>query len=486
MPSCHPRWREIDDKLESDDLARIVQRQVAQLDPQALHEAYRGAGKEAFDPVVLLQMVLYMKLKKIHSPAQWHEEARLNEAVQWLGCGYQPARRTWYDFRDRMEKCIDRLNDQLIVAAIDEGLMDPAVGVQDGTAFAACASRHRMVNDQTLAKRRSLLQDLIDGSLKENDTTPKWVPPTEAGRLDLAERMGIANEVLQQRKAANAQKSKEKRKDPAKIQVSLSDPEAPLGRDKMKVYRPLYTVQYVTEPTSHFILGYQCEASVTDAGTLAPMIDRVQKTVGGRLKSMLADAAYCSILDLQDCKQRNVELLAPVQTNSFSRPKKNTNGVGVSNRDQFQWDEDRQTYFCPAGHEMRYHSQQQKQRSGGRSLTQLRYHCSGEHCQSCRLASGCVSNPSRGRTVTRMEGQQLLDDQRAKMARPEIQEQYKVRGQTVELGFADVKGNRRCDRFHGRGLSRARTETGLMVLAQNLPRLDRLQRAAQNTCKTTT
>ena len=93
----------------------------------------------------MLQMVLYMKLKKIHSPAQWHEEARLNEAVQWLGYGYQPARRTWYDFRDRMEKYIDRLNDQLIRATIEEGLLNPEVGVQDGTSLAACAWRHRMV-----------------------------------------------------------------------------------------------------------------------------------------------------------------------------------------------------------------------------------------------------------------------------------------------------------------------------------------------------
>ena len=121
MPPSHSRWKEIDEKLEADHLARIVQRQVGQLGPQALHELYRGAGKRAFDPVAILQMVLYMKLKKIHSPAQWHEEARLNEAVQWLGYGYQPARRTWYDFRDRMEKYIDCLNDQLIQGAIEEG-----------------------------------------------------------------------------------------------------------------------------------------------------------------------------------------------------------------------------------------------------------------------------------------------------------------------------------------------------------------------------
>ena len=37
------------------------------------------------------------------------------------------------------------------------------------------------------------------------------------------------------------------------------------------------------------------------------------------------------------------------------------------------------------------------------------------------------------------------------MSQPEAKELYKLRGQTVELGFADAKGNRRFDRYHGRG-----------------------------------
>ena len=486
MPTSHSRWKEIDEKLERDDHARIVRRQVAQLDPQILRGVYRGVGSNAYDPVILLQMVLYLLLKSFASPAQWFEQAKLNEAVQWLGYGYLPSRRTWYDFRDRMSERIDDLHAQLIGNAIDQHHLDPAVGVQDGTSIAACASRHRMVNDQTLATRRELLQELIEGLVDEDKTIPKWVPPTIDGRFDLTRRMDRAREVLDLRIEKNRVKPKGKRKSPDKILVSLSDPEAPLGRDKLKVYRPLYTVQYVVEPSSHLILGYECEAAVCDTGTLAPMIDRVQKIVGGQLKCMMADAAYCTILDLQDCQERGVDLLAPVQSNSLSGPKMSTNGVGLSNRDQFIWDEAKKTYRCPVGHELNYHSKQRKKRHGGRSLMQFRYHCSAEHCMACPLSAGCVSKPSRGRTVTRMEGQELLDAQREKMEREEVKLRYKLRGQTVELGFADAKGNRRFDRYHGRGLRRARTETGLLVLAQNVLRLDRLQRNSLNPDKTET
>lgn len=428
----------------------------------------------------MLQMVLYLLLKGIASPARWYEEAKLNEAVRWLGYGYVPSRRTWYDFRDRVGDRIAELHGQLIKTALDQEHLDPTVGVQDGTSFAACASRHRMVNDETLAKRRAFLQGLIDGSGDREQSIPLWVPPTAAGRLELIARMDHAREVLDLRIAQNAKKPKEKRKDATKIQVSLSDPEAPLGRDKFKVYRPLYTVQYVIEPISHLILGYQCEAAVNDTGTLAPMVDQVQATVGGRLRCMMADAAYCSILDLQDCLERGIELLAPVQSNSFSKPKKNTNGVGLSNRDEFVWDESEETYYCPAGHRLDHRGQARKDRHGGRSLVEHRYHCKASHCQSCPLAAGCVRNPSKGRTVKRLEGQDLMDAQREKMDRPDVKERYKLRGQTVERGFADAKGNRRFDRFHGRGLARARSETGLLVLAQNLLRLDRIERGTVN------
>ena len=99
MPEEHRRWKEIDGKLPTDDVARVVERQVNQLDREQVDQMYRGVGRTPFDPLILLKMVLYQYLKGRQSPASWYEEARLNEAMQWLGRGYQPARRTWYEFR---------------------------------------------------------------------------------------------------------------------------------------------------------------------------------------------------------------------------------------------------------------------------------------------------------------------------------------------------------------------------------------------------
>jgi transposase len=448
-----------------------VERQVNKLDRAVIDLAYRRSGSEPYDPVPLLKMVLYQYLKGNQSPATWHEEATRNEAMQWLGRGYVPARRTWYDFRDRAGKFIEQVHEQIVARAVDQGI-DPTVGVQDGTAVAACASRHRMVNRTTLEKRIEQLGAILKG--KFEDEVPKWVPPTDSGRLDLAERMNTASEVLAGRIAKNAEKPSDKRKDPEKIQVSLSDPDAPLGRDKLKVFRPLYTVQYVVATVSYLIMSYCCKPEVTDAGTLAPMIDKTQKAVGGQLKTMMADAAYCSIVDLQDCRDRGIELLAPVQSNAFTASKAKPNQQIP--RDEFKWDDAEQCYRCPQGHRLEYCDRTRKQRHSGRQLWEFRYRCDPVHCGACPLVARCLRPGATCRTIKQLEGQELLDIQRAKMADPETQKRYRLRGQTVELAYADSKGNRRLQRFHGRGLARARAETGLMVVAQNLRRLDRLER----------
>lgn len=428
-------------------------------------------------------MVLYQYLKGHQSPATWYEEAQLNDAMRWLGRGYVPARRTWYDFRDRAGAFIEQVHEQIIGRALDEQLLDPTVGIQDGTSIAACASRHRMVNQPTLNKRFEQLTNIVHGEC--DDKPPNWVPPTESGRLELVERMKQASAVLAERIAKNAERPSDKRRDPKKIQVSLSDPIAPLGRDKQKVFRPLYTVQYVVAPVSDLIMSYGCKPDVTDVGTLTPMIDRTQRIVRGRLQTMMADAAYCSIVDLQDCRARDVELLAPVQANSFTESKakaKAKEGPAQIPRTEFDWDEQEQCYRCPGEHRLDYAGRSRKKRHSGHQLWESRYRCDPVHCRSCPLAAQCLRPGSASRMIKRLEGQELLDAQRTKMNDPEVQEHYRLRGQTVERAFADSKGNRSLTRFHGRGLSRARAETGLMVVTQNLLRLNRLERISTTPC----
>ena len=55
-----------------------------------------------------------------------------------------------------------------------------------------------------------------------------------------------------------------------------------------------------------------------------------------------------------------------------------------------------------------------------------------------------------------------------RMATPEAKQLYRLRRQTVELRYADMKEHRNLQRFTGRGLRRATAQLAATVLVHNL------------------
>jgi transposase len=315
------QWQEIGEAFDDLDIAKVIERGVNQLDRTIVDQQYAGRGSKPFDPIPLLKMALYQYLKGNQSPGKWFEEAKLNQAMRWRGRGYTPGKRTWYEFRDRASKFIEEVHQQLIRGAMHDKLLEASVGVQDGTSIAASASRHRMVNQTTLEKRRKQLEAIVEETFEGE--WPKWVPPTHSGR--------------------NSQ-----------------------------------------------------------------------------------------------------------------------------------------------GNRLNYVSRCRKQRHSNQVLWESRYASDPSYCSACPLAQRCLRPGSKSRIMKRLEGEELMEAHRKKMESPEAQGLYALRGQTVELSFADSKGNRRWDRFHGRGTNRTQAETGLAVVAQNILRLDRLRRARLKPSDSTT
>jgi len=358
---------------------------------------------------------------------------------------------------------------------------------QDGTTFRSHASRHRAFNSETLENRRAKLDAAVTADEQQTpppEPQPKWMPATPNGRLDLQTRMESGKQRLQVELQENRGKPKDKRRLEKNIVVSLTDPDATFARDKEKTFCFLYTTQFFVDSASLLVLGYSVSSENTDVGTLGPMIDKVQPLIGGTLNRVSVDAAYTSLLDLIDCDARNIDVLGPVQSNSFTAQKLQAKGSQQISKSEFEWLEEEQTFLCPKGHKLFYDSQERIARHAGHLICK-RYRCPPELCTGCPLKDRCATNPARGRSVRRLDREELIEAQHAKMQCAENKAAYRKRGQTVERPFADAKGHRNFGRLHGRGLSRAQAEVGLLVLAQNLLTLDRLRKNAQNPAETT-
>jgi transposase len=289
---------------------------------------------------------------------------------------------------------------------------------------------------------------------------PKWMAPSARGRQQQHQRLEQAQEHMKELQSRNEKKWTSKRRATDAIVLSLGDVEAVVGRDKEKVYRPLYNVQVVDDLDSPLILGYAVFAQQNDAGVLGSMLAQVQQQVGHGLKVMLTDAAYAGGPDLAAAERAGVTVYAPVPGDGVKEPKQ------IPKR-EFTWLATEETYVCPQGHRLKFEESWREKRVEG-SIQVKRYRCAPEHCQGCPLQARCTKTPSSGRAVTRQEHEELIEALRERMGTAAAKALYRLRGQNVELVNADWKQHRKLRRFSGRGLRRVSCEVGLIVLAHNL------------------
>ena len=128
---------------------------------------------------------------------------------------------------------------------------------------------------------------------------------------------------------------------------------------------------------------------------------------------------------------------------------------------------------------MRRVSRSKDPRADGRYVIELRFEQTPERCKGCELASRCLSSDATRRTIRRLEDQPLVEAQKEKMESDEGAESAKIRSRQIERRFGDSKLHRGGNQLHGRGLSRATAETGMMVVAQNILTLYLLEKRAK-------
>ncbi len=526
-----PEWLAIDGKLPEDDLARTIARLVdEELDLDSLFSSYAGRGSLPHRPDLLLKLALYELQEGRPNPAQWFKDHTRNIAIQWLIFGIKVCRSVLYEFRDRAGPLLKELSQQVIRTAIDEMHTDASTGSLDGTFAAANASRHRLVTLKTVEQRLELLnQEIAKDEAEEaaerqlqpaavtsgeettevgvvaeatpaqpeteqtqqpsatpgpaveptatKDQPRSFMAKTKRGRKRQRAQYRLAQEILKERNQINARRRKDKRKKSEQVRVAIGDPMAPFGRDKMKVYRPLYNLQTMTDVETDLVFAFSVTPTLSDSGHLVPMIDQTTDATGQPLKAALVDSGYPSGDDLAQCEERNVEVIAPWNENSFTAEKRAKAGEEAPIRkDEFTWDPAIPGYRCPQGHSLTYRERTTKQKANGDSVVLEIYQADPADCKECPLKARCVQSKSGARTVRRQPHEDLIDKMRDRMKTPEGKALYRQRGCTVERRFADAKNFRGLERFSGKTRERAEAQVGLTILVHNLITLDKLRR----------
>jgi transposase len=362
-----PAWRDIDQRLGPDHLARQIRAFVLGLDLKKLTRSYLGVGKSALPPALMLMVVLYEMHTGRLSPCDWASDCQFLDPVKWLAMGLQPSQSYCYTFRKRLGPMLANLHQQIVAQALAEGWTKGKQASIDGTFVAARGSRHRLMKAKTLTQRVQTLQqalkhngraarrpasaallpdpsappaqtpcavataatDLLpapavaaeaeaSGHLQPNASAapaPYWMAKTPAGQRRQLHRYRQAQERLDELLAHHAKhetrKAKRKRRTPEQVRICPSEAEAALGRDKLKTFRPLYNVQLVADLDTPLILDYGVHATTTDAGLLIPTLQHLKQTLGQEPEDVLADGIYATATNLAYCEDHDVTLYAP-------------------------------------------------------------------------------------------------------------------------------------------------------------------------------
>jgi transposase len=328
---------------------------------------------------------------------------------------------------------------------------------------------------------------------------PAWVPATRQGRQRVLRRYEDAQQRLSKRLQPLRDKKKLSKKDQQTLKrarVSLTDPEAALGFDKLGTYRPLYNVPLVQVTDAPLTLSWEVLPRNNDDGLLRPMMQKSQKQVGKHLDEVLVDGAFLTVGDAVWCEKEGILIYAPpgkaeaakaeADKASAVKPEQAEKPEGQPQakmaeakqsvqkqekmlpKSAFRYDSEEQVYYCPEGKRLEVKSRTTEKRQEGKTeLPLIVYQASGEDCQGCSQQKRCTSNPKKGRTVKRYEGEEAVERIRQRMQEPAQKKVYQLRKQTVELGYADIKEHRGLRVFRCFGIKRARAQVGLVILASN-------------------
>lgn len=398
---------------------------------------YSRTGRPSIDPVVIIKMMLLGYLYGIDSERKLEQEVRVNLAFRWfLGIDLDepvPDHSTFSQLRRRKfggTNLFEEIFDEVVCICMDRGLITGKLLLTDSTHVRANARNDLYetvkVTDEPSAYIRRLNEQALEGGLLPEDYEEK--PPT---------------------------KQKE-------IKVSTSDP------DSGYMHRPgkpngFYYLSHQTCDGEH---GLITDVFVTPGNTSDHSVhsQRIQHQIdkfGFQTEAICADRGYDSSEIDADMLERDIKTFIP-------RKAPNTDPERFQTSD-YHYDEETDTYRCPAGCILKFTSY--RPRTG-----RMEYSSSETDCRNCPLKSKCISVCSKRKLISRGLNASAYAKQQENNGTSEYYKALRLRQVWCEGNFSHQKANHNLKRTRKRGLGKATEHCLLSATAFNLRRMVKLLR----------
>jgi len=199
---------DVRDWLPEDHFAWFVIEAVAEMDLAAFYGAYRqdGHGRAAFDPAVMVAVLLYAYARGTRSSRAIERACEEDVAFRVLAAHQVPDHTTIARFRQRHEDALAGLFGEVLALCAEAGLVCAGVLAVDGTKIHANASERATCDYERLAREVLADADAIDAEEDERfgDERGDELPEPLGTRQGRAKWLADAKRRLEERRAQEA------------------------------------------------------------------------------------------------------------------------------------------------------------------------------------------------------------------------------------------------------------------------------------------
>jgi transposase len=470
----------VEELVGPDHKVRAIWDLTGQLDLSGFLQKIRSrqgqAGREAWDPRLLLSIWLYAYSEQVTSAREVERLMEYEPGLMWLAGMGEVNHHTLSDFRVEHQAGLKQLLAELLGLLSKEGFVKLELVAHDGTKIRAQAGADSLRREGTLEKKIAEARQMVEELERQRSAEPEGEHKPEARRQaarqraarEREERLALAAEELKKIRAG-----KEKESERQEARVSLSEPEARVMKHGDGALAPSYNVQISTDVENNIVVGMHVTQCSSDSGSLDAAMDEVKETAGRYPQRVVTDGGFTNQASIEKMQGKEIDyygFLPEVEALSAAAMKR----AGIDpafGPGAFTRDEANQTLQCPAGHTLKYVSTSKKESGEYRQ-----YRIQAGECGTCEFQKRCCPRDAeRGRMVSiRVTAKAEAQQFREKMKTPEARQIYKQRGAAAEFPNCWIKEKLGIRKFRLSGWAKATTEALWGVLTYDVLQWARL------------
>ena len=487
------------EQIELDPFALTLHHMIDhKIDLSSFYERYSNdrGGRAAYNPLVMLKIILYAYYKGARSSREIQWNCQHNVIFNSLACGAVPHHTGIAAFVSGHPGAIEDVFEQVLLVCDEQGLLGHELIAIDGCKMPSNAAKEHSGTFDELFQKRDKIRKHIQVCMKEHKILDKRKPREKERKERLEKTIDKLDKhfekIDQFLKRASPRMGQGKR--PKEVKSNITDNESCKVKTNNGTIQGYNGVAAV-DRKHQIIVEAQAFGDAQEHHTLRPMLDGVQRHYQKAqihqdiLRSGLvvtADTGFANDDNYAYLDEENIDAVIPDQNfrkrdkrfknqkiKHGKRHQENVKGVlKVIPASEFTINKKKKTCVCPEGNEMWLKNEIRKD-----GKVTLFFEGNLTDCRHCPAKEKCMRSPSSADTreghgrqvsITYTNGHTPTDKMKRRVDSQEGKDIYMYRMATVEPVFANIRSCKRLDRFSLRSKTKVEAQWRLYCLVHNI------------------